>query len=264
MDSMNNGLAVDHWVVKPWANPGANLRLFCLSYAGGGTQVFRTWATRLPASVEVCLIELPGRGVRLKEPLFTDLPPLVEAIAQNLEKHLDKPFAFFGHSMGGLLSFEITRFFRRHNVQGPAHLFVSGRGAPQTPNDEPPMHALPEPEFISELRRLNGTPREVLEHEELMQLMLPILRADFSICETYRYEPEAPLDCSITAFGGLEDESVSVERLKAWREQTNASFSLHMLPGDHFFLHTAQSVLLQTLSQGLNRVLAGVAGPAYK
>ncbi len=214
--------------------------------------------------VEVCLIELPGRGIRLKEPLFTQLPPLVEAIAQNLEKHLDKPYAFFGHSMGGLLSFEITRLFRRHNIQGPTHLFVSGRSAPQLPSDEPPMHALPEPEFISELRRLNGTPREVLEHEELMQLMLPILRADFTICETYRYKPEAPIDCPITAFGGAEDESVTVERVEAWREQTSASFNVHILPGDHFFLHTSQLFLLQTLSQGLNRVLGGVSVRGYK
>jgi medium-chain acyl-[acyl-carrier-protein] hydrolase len=213
------------------------------------------WLNRLPAMAEICLIELPGRGVRLKEPLFTQLPPLVETIAHNLENQLDRPFAFFGHSMGALLSFEIARLFRRSHIQGPVHLYLSGRGAPQIPNDEPPMHALPEPEFISELRRLNGTPKEVLEHEELMQLMLPILRADFRICETYHYVPEAPLDCPITVFGGLEDESVGVECLEAWREQTNASFSIHMLPGDHFFLHTAQSFLLQTLSQGLNRSL---------
>jgi medium-chain acyl-[acyl-carrier-protein] hydrolase len=254
----------DQWVVKPRVNPGAALRLFCLPYAGGGSQVFRSWAARLPAAVEVCPIELPGRGVRLKEPLFTAVPPLVEALAQNLEKHLDKPFAFFGHSMGGLLSFELTRYFRRHGLRSPAHVFVSGRGAPQMPGNQPPMHTLPEPEFISELGRLNGTPKEVLEHAELMQLMLPILRADFSVCETYLYEPEPPLDCPITAFGGTEDDNVSLERLQGWCEQTTAAFAHHVLPGGHFFLHTAQPAVLQLLSQGLTRVLSGIAGPAYK
>lgn len=255
---------MNQWVVKPRPTPGASLRLFCLPYAGGGSQIFRMWPNKLPASVEVCLVELPGRGIRLREPLFERLPPLVEAIAKNLEGHLDRPFAFFGHSMGALLSFEVARYFRRHNIQRPVHLFVSGRGAPQTPSDEPPMHNLPEPEFISELRRLNGTPVEVLEHEELMELMLPILRADFTVCETYLYEPESPLNCPITAFGGLEDESVGADRLNAWREQTTSTFSAHTFPGDHFFLHTAQQLLLQTLSQGLNQPLGMGAGRGYK
>ena len=125
------------------------------------------------------------------------------------------------------------------------------------------MHNLPEPEFVSELRRLNGTPGEVLEHEELMRLMLPILRADFTVCETYLYEPESPLNCPVTAFGGLEDEGVDADRLNAWREQTASTFSVHLFPGGHFFLHTAQPLLLQILSQGLNRLLGRAAGQAY-
>ncbi len=255
---------MNQWVVKPRPNPGAIIRLFCLPYAGGGSQIFRTWPDKLPASVEICMVELPGRGVRLREPLFTRLRPLVEAIAQNLEKHLDRPFVFFGHSMGALLSYEIARYFRRHNIRRPAHLFVSGRGAPQIPGPEPPIHMLPESEFIGELRRFNGTPAEVLEHEELMGLMLPILRADFAICETYHYEPESPLDCPITSFGGLEDESVSVDRINAWREQTSSTFRAHLFPGDHFFLHTAQPLLLQTLSQGLCQMLYRAAARGYK
>jgi medium-chain acyl-[acyl-carrier-protein] hydrolase len=121
------------------------------------------------------------------------------------------------------------------------------------------MHLLPEAEFMNELRRLNGTPKEVLEHEELMQLMLPILRADFTICETYDYGPEPPLDCPITAFGGFRDESVTPDRVEAWREQTRATFLVHMLSGDHFFLHSAQAILLQILSQELNQLLSRMA-----
>jgi medium-chain acyl-[acyl-carrier-protein] hydrolase len=110
---------------------------------------------------------------------------------------------------------------------------------------------LPEPEFLEELRRLNGTPEAVLENTELMQLLLPILRADFEVIETYVYAPGPPLECGITAFGGLQDRKASYDDLEVWREQTSASFSLQMLPGDHFFINSAQPLLLQALSQKL-------------
>lgn len=245
---MKDILSSDRWVVKPRPNPAATWHLFCFPYAGGGAQIFRRWPNQLPATGEVCAIELPGRGRRLQEPLFTRLLPLVEAIVQGLEKHLDKPFAFFGHSMGAILSFEIARCLRRQRLPGPVHLFVSGRRAPQIPNDEPLLYALPEPELLTELCRLNGTPKEVLEHEELMQLMLPILRADFAVCDTYHYEPEPPLACPITVFGGLQDATVRADRLEAWGEQTSSTCSVHLLPGDHFFLHTTSSLFLQTLA----------------
>jgi medium-chain acyl-[acyl-carrier-protein] hydrolase len=155
--------------------------------------------------------------------------------------------------MGGLVSFELARLLRKNYGKSPVHLFVSGHRAPQVPDPDPPIHALPELEFLEELRRLNGTPEVVLENTELMQLLLPALRADFAVIETYAYKPESPLDCPITAFGGLQDPKVSYDDLKVWQEQTNAAFSLHMLPGDHFFLQSAQPLLLQLLSQKLYR-----------
>lgn len=133
----------------------------------------------------------------------------------------------------------------------PVHLFVSGRHAPQIPDPNPPIHALNEPAFKEELRRLNGTPEAVLENVELMQLLVPILRADFAVLETYVYTTESPLNCPITAFGGLQDHKVSYDELQTWREQTNAPFLLQMFPGNHFFLHSAQSLLLESLSQEL-------------
>ncbi|HEY9797280.1 MAG TPA: thioesterase II family protein [Leptolyngbyaceae cyanobacterium] len=241
----------DTWVSWHKPNPQASLRLFCFPYAGGAALTFRTWPDSLAMALEVCPVELPGRGKRITSAPFTRLQPLVQAIAQALLPHLDKPFAFFGHSMGGLVSFELARLLRKKYGLNPAHLFVSGYRAPQVPDPDPPIHALPEPEFLEELRRLNGTPEAVLENAELMQLLLPALRADFAVIETYAYIPESPLDCPITAFGGLQDREVSCDDLEAWREQTNAAFSLQMLPGDHFFLHSAQPLLLQSLSQKL-------------
>ena len=246
------------WITCLKPNPQANLRLFCFPYAGGSTTSFRNWPAQLPSTVEVCCIELPGRGRRLNEAPFTQLAPLVEQISESLLPYLDKPFAFFGHSMGGLTSFEVARSLRQGGIRTPDHLFISGRRAPQIPNSEPPIHTLPEAEFIKKLRRLNGTPEAVLANQELMQLLLPALKADFAVLETYTYRPEASLTCPIMVFGGSQDPDVSCEMLEAWREQTRAAFSLQMFLGDHFFIHTAQSRLLQSLSQALDRITCSI------
>jgi medium-chain acyl-[acyl-carrier-protein] hydrolase len=182
---------------------------------------------------------------------FARLSPLVEALAQALVPLLDKPFAFFGHSLGALVGFELARQLRRQPGVQPARLFVSAGRAPQIPPRGQPIHALPEEEFMAELRRLNGTPGKVLEHAELMQSMLPILRADFAVYETYVYATEPPLDCFISGFGGLQDQRVSRGDLEAWRGQTSVSFSLRMFHGNHFFLSATQPLLLQALSQEL-------------
>jgi medium-chain acyl-[acyl-carrier-protein] hydrolase len=191
------------------------------------------------------------------EPPFTQLEPLIQELTPVLLPCLDKPFAFFGHSMGALVSFELARILRKKYDLSPVHLFVSGRRTPQVPDPDPPIHTLPEPEFLDELRRYNGTPESVLENAELMQLFLPTLRADFAVLETYVYTPEPLLNCPITAFGGLEDWKASCEDLEAWREQTNADFSLQMFPGDHFFVHSAQPLLLQALSRALHHYCEG-------
>jgi len=157
---------------------------------------------------------------------FTSAQSLVEATAAAIFPHLDRPFAFFGHSMGALISFELARYLRRHHKPQPTHLFISGHRAPQLGIEKDLTSKLPDAEFAAELRRLNGMPREVLEHPELMQLMIPLLRADFEVCQTYQDTPEPPLDCPFEVFGGLQDEDVTREMVEAWREQTTRSFKL--------------------------------------
>jgi medium-chain acyl-[acyl-carrier-protein] hydrolase len=231
--------------------PEAALRLFCFPYAGGRDLIFRGWQDGLPRTVEVCPVELPGRGRRLRERPLTQLTALVEATAEGLLPLLDKPFAFFGHSMGAMISFELARLLRKEHGVMPVHLFLSGRRAPHVPDTDPPTYDLPEAEFLKELRRLNGTPQEVFENAELIELMMPLLRADFEVVETYRYVSGPPLDCPITAFGGLQDVEVSREYLDGWRNYTTAAFTLRMMQGDHFFLNMAQCSLLQILAQEL-------------
>lgn len=242
------------WFTSQRLNPLARLRLFCFPYAGGGAPIYRLWPQSLPSEIEVCVGQLPGRGTRLREQPFTSLDALVEAAAEAIAPLLDKPFALFGHSMGAMISFELARKLREQGRPQPVHLFVSGRRAPQLPNRDTMSYNLPEAELGQELLRLNGTPREVLEHPELMELMLPLLRADFSVVETYVYRPGVPLDCPLTAFGGLRDAEVSREQLEAWREQTTGEFTLRMLPGDHFFLNDPQSqaLLLRALAKDLH------------
>lgn len=241
--------SLDSWLICPKPNPDAQIRLFCFPYAGGSANIFRRWSNHLPNTIEVCAVELPGRGMRIKLPPFTQLEPLITELASVLKPKLDKPFAFFGHSMGGLVSFELALLLRKKYGINPNHLFVSAHRAPQLVDPKPPIHNLPEAEFIAELRRLNGTPQTLLENEELMQLFLPILRADFAVLETYVYTQQAPLNIPITAFGGLEDQEVSRDQIQAWQEQTSASFALHMFPGDHFFLHSFYSSILEIISQ---------------
>jgi medium-chain acyl-[acyl-carrier-protein] hydrolase len=253
--SSNIKRPINPWVTELRPNPRARMRFFCFPYAGGNAvNIYRSWPDYLPKDLEVCAIQLPGRGTRIREPAHKHLEPLVHDIEPAIKPYLNKPFVFFGHSMGAMISFELARALRSTQAPGPSHLFVSGRIAPHIPDPDPPTYHLPEEQFIAEVKALNGTPKEVLEHPELMQLMIPLLRADFSVCQTYSYADEPPLDCPITALGGLQDHKVGPELLEPWKVHTTAEFKLRMLPGDHFFLHGNQAQLLHLISGELQQL----------
>jgi len=221
----------------------------------GGASLFHTWPDDLPPQIEVCSIQLPGRESRFNEARYCRLPPLIPVLEAALRPYLSKPFAFFGHSLGALVSFELTRYLREQGGPLPICLLVAGHRAPHLPRKRPPAYPLPAPAFMEELRRLDGVPEEVLENAELMELVLPLLRADFAMAETYEYRPDSPLNCPITAFGGLADPDVNQEELLAWKEQTTGYFTLQMLAGDHFFVHSSRAELLQGLAQAIMQAM---------
>lgn len=255
----NYAQAPTPWLPYPGVNPGASLRMFCFPYAGGGASVYYNWLRALPPSVEVCPVQLPGREHRLCETPFTQLPDMVGAVRDIITPSLDKPFALYGHSMGGLVAYELARLLRREGGPQPQRLFVSGCRAPHLAVPDKITYNMPEAELLEEIRTLNGTPSEVLENPELMQILLPILRADFEVVETYEYTPEPPLDCPISAFGGLEDENVEHRHLEGWREHTTAACSVRMMRGDHFFLRPAQADLLGVIARELQPLADSMA-----
>lgn len=259
---MSTQPAVKSCVIYPKPNPQSRMRLFCFPYAGGTTAVFRNWPRYLPSEIEVCAIQYPGRGNRFAEPLSEDVADVMNAVYSDLQPFLKKPFAFFGHSMGALVSYEFARRLQQEKQPEPFQLFVSACIAPHQRIVNELTYNLPEPEFIAELRRLQGTPAEVLDNADLMQLMMPIIRADFKASQTYKYIPGPPLECSLRAFGGLNDEKVPREKVEAWREHTRGSFRAQMLPGDHFLLNISASLLTRIIAQELLMHLNKGAGRA--
>lgn len=243
------------WLPWPSTNPEASLRLFCFPFAGGGASVFRSWSRDLPSTIDVRPVQLPGRERRLMEEPYTDLSQLVMAVEEVLLPYLVEPFAFFGHCLGALVAFELSRKLKAERGLQPTALFVSGHRAPQLPDRFTPAHQLPDNEFAAELRSRNGTREEVLQNPDVMRLVLPLLRADFAVCETYHFIPADTLSCPLIAFGGTTDLAVLPEELADWSLQTSGQFAMQVIPGDHFFLQTDRPQLLRRLSDDLTRIL---------
>lgn len=245
----------DKWFQVPHPVGNARARLFCFSYAGGNASAYRDWYKLLPRDVELCNVQLPGRGSRFKESSYTNLNTLLDGLEGAISPYLDKHFAFFGHSMGAQVAFELARRLKAKGLSQPDFLFVSARKAPQVPQRRRPLHQLPEKEFRAEIERLNGTPKEALNNPELMDIISPILRADCQAIETWEYSPSAPLEIPVVALGGVQDQHVSIEELEKWSEVTKGPFEIQLFSGDHFYIHQATDALLGVLGRNISRIL---------
>jgi amino acid adenylation domain-containing protein len=248
------------WLVRPHPAAYPRVTLVCFPFAGGSPVSYFAWPGLLPADVDVVCVQPPARGERLDEPPVHHLDELVDAVGKALlaDEAASRPMVFFGHSVGATAAFETARWLRRRGAVQPRKLLVSGSAAPQVPVTTA-AHLLLDEELWAYLRKLGGTPEELLHDLALRDLLLPALRADFEMHETYVYRTEPPLDCSITAIGGNDDPEVSTERLDQWADHTTGTFQRHQLPGGHFYLNHTQDEVLRLVRDAVRRV-PGEAG----
>jgi medium-chain acyl-[acyl-carrier-protein] hydrolase len=243
-------------LVRPLTDrPNAAVRLFCFPYACGGVSVFRDWGAQLPSAVDVWSIQLPGREDRISQPLIDRMDDLLAALVPAIVPRLDRPFAFYGHSMGALVCWELARALQALELGPPGHLFVSACQPPharQVPADR--LSELPDDELVERLSTWHTMPTQVLRDAELMQLLLPAIRADITIWESYTYRSATPLTCTVTAFGGDGDPGAGADLLARWGELTLGAFDVRTFSGDHFFLHSACSALLAEIAKKLTLV----------
>ncbi|MFJ2815839.1 thioesterase II family protein [Streptomyces sp. NPDC087294] len=243
---MNGTTGAARWFHRPLPRPAARLRLVCVPYAGAGAGVFRPWAARLPADVELIAVRLPGRENRLREPPPADWPSLTRDFAAALDAHVPSPYLLFGHSMGAMLAYEsvvgpLTRL--------PERVLLSGCRAPHVPRALPALHALPPEEFHAELGRLTATPADVLADRALMALLTPMLRADIRLAETWTHPAPSQLPCPATVFSGTEDDVAPPDAVAAWRSLAPHGHREHALNGGHFFPFTRTPDLLALLAE---------------
>ena len=249
----------DPWIRCLRSDGAHRVRLICFPHAGGSASYFFPWSRSPELTAEVWAIQYPGRQERRREPCITDASELTERIHSALKPWTDAPFAFFGHSMGAVLAYEVARLMEADG-HGPARLFVSGRRAPSRPREEH-VHQGADAALVDEIRRIGGTDEAFLQDPELLQLILPVVRADYSAIENYTYTPGPPLSCGITALVGAADPKATVEEAAAWAEHTAGPFDQRVFPGDHFYLDQCRPEVLATISSALRDRPAAAPGP---
>lgn len=246
---MTDSLLARPRVDTPWVQtrplPRARLQLFCFPFAGGSAGSFMPWLAALAPDIQVCAIQLPGRGARFGEAPLSDLDTLIAQLGQVIADHGDLPYAFFGHSLGGLLAYELSHRCVQLGLERPRHLFVSASIAPRHRTAEGPRYDLmTDAQLLAKLRDYEGTPPDVLANAELMELLLPAIRADFTLLQHYRYRARPRLDVPLTVLAGRDDAHVVPALLDDWQQETTGAFRLHWFDGGHFFLAPQQDKVL--------------------
>jgi medium-chain acyl-[acyl-carrier-protein] hydrolase len=224
------------WFVPLRESNGSKIRLVCFHSAGGHANNFRSWVTSLPKEIDVIGIELPGRGRRFSEPLVQNYIEVVDPLLSTFATTQDKPLILYGHSLGAILAYELVRALSDRQMRIPLALIVAACAPPHVLSKHIPISELRDSEFVAALRDYNGTKEEVFEHDELVNLVLPMLRADFRMGEKYPRGAGAPaVSCPITAVGADQDRWITSDEIYAWRQMTSAKFSARIISGDHFF-----------------------------
>lgn len=241
---------MDPWLSVVTPRPAAQLRLFCFPHAGGGASSYFGWSRAVPGEIEVCAVQAPGRENRLREAPFTSLAPYIDSLVEAVTPWTaERPFAFFGHSMGATIAFELTRALIERDAGRPRLLCVSGAHAPDLPADDEPLHGIADDlTFVEAVSaRYGGVPRVVIENAELRSLVAQSLRADLELLERYVYRDTSPFEVDIAAYGGAEDKALAGDRLTRWAARTTGAFSCTRFDGGHFYLNDRRDALLADL-----------------
>jgi medium-chain acyl-[acyl-carrier-protein] hydrolase len=244
--------------VRRTRRTGALHRLFCFPHAGAGASYFAPWAGMLAGDVELIAIQLPGREDRWNEPAFTQVAPLVRNLVLALRPYLHGSYSFFGHSGGALLAYELAHAVRENRRSEPRHLFLSGQAAPDAPVGVARLHDLPELQFRAAIQALGGLTSAVSENEDLMEIILPAVRADFTMWETYTFPSRPALSVPITALGGRRDDRTPPAGVTAWGAHTTGEFRSLLLEGDHFYLNGPNQELLSTVGNTIGHLVSRV------
>ena len=242
---------------RTWPARGeATARLVCFPHAGVGASLCNGWSESLPDNVELLAVQLPGRENRMQEAPLREFDPLSKALHKILPNYLDLPMGLFGYSFGGMIAFEVARGMVEYGAV-PAHLFVGACAAPQVHTVPDPISELPDEEFLGQIQaNFGGIPAQIAGQPELLQLMLPALRADIHASETYRYTDGEPLPLPISALGGSDDPMISMSDMAAWKEQTSERFRHRVYAGGHFFIRERFGQVLRYVGEQLNDYVA--------
>lgn len=244
----------EKWLANRREVPGSRLRLFCFPFGGGGASVFSSWQKGVPANIEICPVQPPGRENRLSEAPITRMPQMVLQLVEVLAPYLNLPFALYGHSVGALICFELARQLRRQGLRSPQWLFVSGHPSPDLPRRRPKVSHLARPELIKALREHFEVAPELLDNQDLLDFILPTLRADYELVETYAYQEEPPFEFPVSVFGGSRDPEAKEDEILAWRKHTTGPFRTKILEGNHMFINNAREALVGEISKDLRRL----------
>ncbi|HUR58101.1 MAG TPA: alpha/beta fold hydrolase [Opitutaceae bacterium] len=245
------------WWTCPRRAPAAPLRLWCLPFVGAGAAIWYPWAAPIARTAEIMAARLPARETRFGEKPLTRVTQVVDALVGHIAQFADEDYALCGHSLGGLVAFELARRLRSMGVPNPRAVIVCATRAPDRPRPEPPVHHLNAREFIAQIeQRYGAIPAEIRDHPDVLELLLPALRADMEIYETYRHVPAAPLDVPILALGGTGDRIVSQADVLGWRMHTSVQCETAFFAAGHFFPQTHQGEVVPVVRRFLEAVVA--------
>lgn len=241
-------------IFTPLERPKAIFRLFCFPYAGGSSRTYLDWQNYLPQEIELVCIDPPGRGERINENPIYNLSELVKQLAVEILPWLDRPFGFFGHSNGALIVFELARHFQSLGVKIEL-VIVSAKAAPSQIQSDKLYHQLPEDEFIATLRESGATPEEFFDTPELLELFMPLLRADYALSETYIYQNNKVINADLLLLSGTEDiNCMDVDDRNAWAKEFNGHTRWLEIPGGHFYIDYSPEIVVRAVVSEIMRI----------